>query len=49
MVRSHRWELYAKHFREVRKFSQTTPHDTLMILLPFGNWGQILLTEVPSW
>ena len=29
------------------KFSLTTPHDTLMILLTFSNCGQILLTELP--
>ena len=38
MVRSHRWELWGKHFRNVGKF--------LIILLPFGNWGQILLRVV---
>ena len=49
MVRSYRWELWGKHFRDVGKFSLTTPHDVLMILLPFGNSGQILLPELPSW
>ena len=33
MVRSHCWELWG------------TPHDALMILLPFGNWGQILVID----
>ena len=26
-----------------------TPHDALMILLPSGNRGMILITELPSW
>ena len=37
----YRWVLWGKHFRNVGKFSLTTPHDAQMILLPFGNWGQI--------
>ena len=41
MARSHRWELWGNHFRDVGKFSWTTPHAALMILLPFSNWGQI--------
>ena len=38
--------LQRKHFCNVGKFLWTTPHDALMILLLFGNWGQILLTEL---
>ena len=42
-------ELWGKHFHDVGKFSWTTPHTALMIVLPFGNWSQILITELPSW
>ena len=42
MARSYHWELWGKHFRNSGNFSGTTPHDALMILLLFGNWGQIL-------
>ena len=44
MGRSHRWKLWGKHFRDVAKFSWTTPHDALLILLPSGNCGQILIS-----
>ena len=43
MACSDRWELWGKPFCDVRKFSSTTPHDALMILLPFSNW---LLTDL---
>ena len=41
MVRSRRWEIWVKHFRDVEKFSWTTLYDTMyiMFLLPFSNWG----------
>ena len=35
------FELWGKHFCDIGKFSWTTPHDPLMILLLFSNWGQI--------